>query len=274
MKDKTTIIFCMGRELLEGAVLDRNANFMASHVSSLGFRVRAIHVVDNVEDEAVTAYQQALELKPAYMFFTGGMGPGHDDITRRCVARALGVDLSLDERAKELLAKSYHRLHAKGTVRSGELTEERLEMARIPAGAACFENPIGTAPAVRIEHGETILFLLPGAPEELRRMFTQYVTPMLESDGPGVYRDSRSLEYPGGDESAISRMLADLARRHPQVICRARLQGSEENLSIRITLAAEVQAKDTLTSVLDNADADLRARLGLEMGRAGEGFGE
>ena len=48
----------------------------------------------------------ALIQSPSYIITTGGMGPGHDDITRKCVAEALGVDLELDDRAKELLAKS------------------------------------------------------------------------------------------------------------------------------------------------------------------------
>ncbi len=50
MKNRTAIIFCIGRELLEGSVLDRNANFMASHVTQLGFRVITIQVLDDVED--------------------------------------------------------------------------------------------------------------------------------------------------------------------------------------------------------------------------------
>lgn len=37
---KNVFIFCLGRELLEGSVLDRNGNFMAKCFDKLAFRAR------------------------------------------------------------------------------------------------------------------------------------------------------------------------------------------------------------------------------------------
>ncbi len=262
--DRTTIIFCMGRELLEGMVLDRNAHFMANHLTQLGFRVRTIQVLDDVEQEVVAAFRQALALEPSYILVTGGMGPGINDITRQCAAEAAGLKLVLDETAQTYLQNSYRRLFAKGVVDSPDLDEERLKMATIPAGATCFENASGTAPAVSFKTGKTTFFLLPGQPEELRRLFTQFAQPHLEKDGPSGFRETVHIDYPGGDESVVSRLLGDLGRRHPDVHSRARLQGNAENLTIRIVLSVEGNDKQALQKDLQAAAADLRARLGLE----------
>lgn len=271
MGEREVYIFCIGRELLEGVVLDRNATFMAKNATEAGFRVRSVAVLDEREAEVVDAFQRALATEPAYILVTGGMGPGLDDITRDCVAKAAGVPLVLDPKAEEMLANSYRRIAARGVVESADLDDERRKMARIPEGATCFENPIGTAPAVRLEVGKTRFFLMPGMPDEMRRMFAAWVAPILEAEGPGEVRGSRVIESQGGDEATISRMLADLQRRHAGVRTRAKIQAGAGSPSIRILLAADGSDEDAVESLLDTAAADLRARLGLEVARdAGE----
>lgn len=265
MTERTAIIFCIGHELLEGTVLDRNATYMSKNLSEIGHRVRSIIVLDNVEKDAIGAFKHALNAGPDYILITGGMGPGLDDITRHCVAEAVEVPLVPSEEAKEMLANSYRRLLAKGVVENAELDDRRLIMAQIPAGAECYENLIGTAPALKLVSGSTTFYLLPGMPEEMRRFFSEIIVPVLEAEGSGEERMSRILDYQGGDEAIISRMLTDLGRRHPGIKTRARLHGDGENLNMRITLSAKSMDVDDLKGALDRAEADLRARLGLEM---------
>ncbi|MCA8943926.1 MAG: competence/damage-inducible protein A [Planctomycetes bacterium] len=266
MKRQTAIIFCMGRELLEGTVLDRNANFMASHVTEAGFRVRTIQVLDDTLEEAVPVFEHALSLQPRFLLVTGGMGPGHDDITRECLARAVGVPMAVDETAKQHLQSAYRRLVAHGDARHHEINEARLTMATVPEGSESFENPVGTAPAIRFDTGNTIVFLMPGQPEELRRIFQEYVEPVLKSEAPAAFRAIEKLECPGRDESTISRMLHDLSRRHHSIHARARLHGTAAEARMVITLSAEGADEDETKAQLDAAAKDLRARLGLEVG--------
>lgn len=272
MSQNTAFIFCIGRELLEGLVLDRNANFMAGKLSEAGCRVRSIQVLDDDEAVMVSAFENALQQKPAYVFTTGGMGPGHDDITRDCVAKAAKVRLVRDERAVEMVSKSYRRLFAKGVVDDPSLNEERLRMAMLPEGATCFENPIGSAPAVRLQVGPTRFFLLPGVPQELQHMFNLYVVPALKADGPGSHKAARHVDFPGRDESVLTRALAEISRRYPAVSTKAIPQSEDRGPGIRITLLGEHTDAGELTRLLDRAEADLRARLGLEVrGRATTG---
>jgi molybdenum cofactor synthesis domain-containing protein len=262
---RTAHVFCIARELLEGLVLDHNANFLAGRLSGLGYRVASIQVLDDLEEEIAPALERALATKPAVIVTTGGLGPGNTDVTRDGVARALRLPLCLDESAKEMLARSYRRLFAKGIVDDPALHEERLRMARVPEGAKCFENPIGTAPAVLVGVGETLLFMLPGTPEEMQRLFDLCVVPTVVGEGPGTRKKARHIAYQGRDESAIVRMLRDLNRRHHGIHSRARTEGTSENIVIRITLFGEHSDEQELDALLDRAEADLRARLGLEV---------
>ena len=138
-------------------------------------------------------------------------------------------------------------------------------MASVPEGSVVYENPIGAAPAVRLKVGDTTFFLLPGVPEEMQQLFNLYVVPALAADGPGVVKKARHVEWPGGDESALKRILTDINRRFPEIHTRARVMGSDENISLRVSLFGEHADEAELDAVLGRAEADLRARLGLEV---------
>ena len=272
MSEKTAIIFCVGRELLEGHVLDRNAHYMATHLSQVGVRVRTIQVLDDVENEIVAALRHALELKPAYILVTGGMGPGEYDLTRRSVAKAAGLPLIPDDTAKGFVANSYRRWHAKGIVEDPALNEERLKLTVIPKGSIVWENLSGTAPALCFESGDTKVFLLPGQPEELRQLFNENIKKLVEANAATHYRESVHIDFAGGDESLMPRILGDLGRRHPKVQARSRLLSGDRGQGIRITISGEGTDRAGLSQALQAAAADLRARLGLELApRRGHG---
>jgi len=156
-------------------------------------------------------------------------------------------------------------MNAKGLITEVELTEARAGMAKVPEGSICYENLVGTAPAVQLRVGSTTVFLLPGVPAEMQRLFTQHVLPAISAEGPSTVRGERQLDYHGHDESAISRALRDIARTHPTVSLRTRVQGTEEALTIRIRLVAEHSDPAALDELLELAEGALRARLGIDM---------
>jgi molybdopterin-biosynthesis enzyme MoeA-like protein len=266
LNDKTVIILCVSREILEGAVVDRNAAFMATRINGLGLRVRTIQVVDRVESEMVNALKWAIEQAAAFVVMTGGMGPNFDDNSRACAAKAAGLVLVESPEALEFIRSSYRRLHARDAVEDPEINEERARMAMVPSGAICFENPIGSAPGVELKVGGTRIFLLPGVPSEMQRMFTHNVLPAMMAEGPSTVRKQRTIDFGGGDESAISRVLATVAKRHPKVAVRTRVLGSDSAPVIQISLMAEQHDPVAIDELLEKAELDLRSRLGLETG--------
>lgn len=265
MFDKSVIILVVSREILEGSVVDRNAAFIANRIDDIGYRVRTIQVVDRVEAEMVAALTWALEQKPTFVLMTGGMGPNWDDNSRGCLAKATGLALEENRKALEFVTNSYRRLHAKEVVPSAELNDARRGMAMLPKGSLCYENTVGSAPAVQLRVNQTTVFLLPGVPAEMQRFFTAHVMPVMAAEGPDTVRGERAVDYHGHDESSISRVLSDTAKKHPNVSIRTRVQGTEMTRSIRIVLVAEMEDAVQLNDMLDRAEQDLRDRLGLEL---------
>lgn len=265
MFDKSVIVLVVSREILEGSVVDRNAAFIANRIDDIGYRVRTIQVVDRVEAEVTAALKWAIEQKPTFVLLTGGLGPNWDDSSRSCLARAAGLPLEEDAKALAFVQASYRRLCAKGVVDDDELNDTRRGMAMVPKGSICHENTVGTAPAVQLRVGSTIVFLLPGVPAEMQRFFTLHVLPVMSAEGPNTVRGGRQVDYHGHDESVISKALAELAHKHPLVSIRTRVQGVEGARTIRLMLVAEHEDPVQLNDILDQSEQELRDRLGLEL---------
>ena len=138
------------------------------------------------------------------MFTTGGIGPTHDDITADCVAKAFGVSIDVDPRARKLMEE---RFAARGV----EMNEARLRMARIPAGAELVENKQSGAPGFWIGN----VIVMAGVPSIMQAMLDA-VAPKLQT---GVKMLSETIK---GDvrEGDIGTELGEIAKAHPKVIDR------------------------------------------------------
>lgn len=265
MFERNVIVLVVSREILEGCVVDRNGPFIASRVDDIGYRVRTIQVVDRVEAELVAALRWSLEQQADYVIVTGGLGPNWDDTTRACLAKAAGLPLTEDPCALSFVQQAYTRLAARDSVHSPELTEGRRNLARVPKGSLCFENTVGTAPAVQLRVGDRTVFLLPGIPAEMQRFFTQHVMPTMVASGPATVRGERQVDCQEDDEADLAQVLPELARKHPGIGIRTRVQGTPPGHTIRIVLVAEHENAVRMNELLDLAERDLRGRLGHDL---------
>ncbi|MFO1076649.1 MAG: molybdopterin-binding protein [Planctomycetota bacterium] len=265
MFDKSVIIIVVSREILEGSVVDRNAAFIASRVDDIGYRVRTIQVVDRVEAEMVGTLRWAIEQKPTFVIMTGGLGPNWDDDTRGCLSKASGIPLAPDAEALTFVENAYRRLHARDLLDDPTITEGRRGMATVPKGSKCFENTVGSAPAVMLRLPQTTVFLLPGVPAEMQRFFTQNVLPVVSAEGPDTVRGERHIDYHGPNEAPISRAISDIAKKHPNVSIRMREQLTGTARVRRLIITSEHEDAVQLNDILDQAEHDLRVRLGLEI---------
>jgi molybdopterin-biosynthesis enzyme MoeA-like protein len=61
-------------------------------------------------------------------------------------------------------------------------------MATLPEKTEVVNNPLGTAPGVRIEMRGTVLFALPGVPVEMEAIFDETIAPLIkQAVGTGVF---------------------------------------------------------------------------------------
>jgi molybdenum cofactor synthesis domain-containing protein len=156
-KTVTAAVLIIGNEILSGRTKDANLGYIAENLTRLGIRLQEARVIGDVEGEIIAAVN-VLRRRYDYLFTTGGIGPTHDDITSNSVARAFGLPLIIDAKARAILESRYP---------PGGLNEARLRMAQMPEGAELVENPVSGAPGYRIGN----VFVLAGVPSVMRAMF-------------------------------------------------------------------------------------------------------
>ena len=147
----TAALAVIGDEILSGRTQDKNVAQLAAWLNVQGIRLREVRIVADVEDAIVEAVN-ALRARNDYLFTTGGIGPTHDDITVDAIAAALGVEVVVHPEARAVLERHYET--------RGGLTDARLRMARVPAGATLIENRMSGAPGIRAGN----IFILAGVP--------------------------------------------------------------------------------------------------------------
>jgi molybdenum cofactor synthesis domain-containing protein len=147
----TAGLLIIGDEILSGRTQDRNVAQIAGWLNLQGIRLAEVRMVPDVHDRIVEAVN-ALRATNDYLFTTGGIGPTHDDITVDAIAAALGVGVEVHPKARAAL-EAYYRDR-------GGVTEARLRMARVPAGAELIENRMSGAPGIRCGN----IFILAGVP--------------------------------------------------------------------------------------------------------------
>lgn len=153
----TAALIIIGNEVLSGRTRDANLQFIARRLVDIGIRLAEARVIADTEDAIIAAVNQCRAAHD-FVFTTGGIGPTHDDITSRSVARAFGVALVRDPVALALLEKHYE---------GRDLNDARLKMADIPEGAGLIHNPVSKAPGFQIEN----VFVLAGVPSIMEAMF-------------------------------------------------------------------------------------------------------
>jgi molybdenum cofactor synthesis domain-containing protein len=196
----TAALLVIGDEILSGRTKDKNIGYIAEYLTNIGIELREVRVVPDVAAEIVTALN-ALRARYAYVFTTGGIGPTHDDITADCVAEAFGVPIDVDPRAVALLRERY--------LKPEDLTEARLRMARVPAGADLVANPITKAPGFMIGN----VIVMAGVPAIMQAMLED-ATPKLVT---GVKIESRSIDAKGLPEGLYGTELGAIAKARPGV---------------------------------------------------------
>jgi molybdenum cofactor synthesis domain-containing protein len=195
----TAALLVIGDEILSGRIQDRNVAPIATWLNIQGIRLAEVRVVADVHERIVAAVN-ALRAENDYLFTTGGIGPTHDDITVDAIAAATGVEVEVHPKARAALERYYET--------RGGITEARLRMARVPAGATLIENKMSGAPGIR--HGN--IFILAGVPH-IAALMLDALSGTIEGGKPLL---SRTV---GGwvPESEVAELLRDTERAHQGV---------------------------------------------------------
>ena len=196
----TAALAVIGDEILSGRTQDKNVAQVAAWLNEQGIRLEEVRVVPDRIERIVEAVN-ALRAKHDYLFTTGGIGPTHDDITVDAIAAAFGVEVVIDPSARRILEDYYDG-------RPGGLTEARLRMARVPAGAELVENPSSGAPGIKMGN----VYVLAGVPGIAASML-EALTGKLEGGRPMVSVTIGAR----APESDVADLLRETEEAHPGV---------------------------------------------------------
>jgi molybdenum cofactor synthesis domain-containing protein len=195
----TAALIVIGDEILSGRTEDKNIAQVARWLNGEGIRLVEVRVVPDVHERIVAAVN-ALRPDHDYVFTTGGIGPTHDDITVDAMAAAFAVPVMIHPEARAILEDYY--------AKRGGVTDARLRMARVPAGAELIPNPTSGAPGVRIGN----VFILAGVPHIAARMLDA-LTGKLAGGKPMV---SVTVSA-NAAESEVAELLGRVQDEHPGV---------------------------------------------------------
>jgi molybdenum cofactor synthesis domain-containing protein len=190
-------VICIGNELLIGKIQNTNAHWLSRQVTKLGAKITRISVIQDLIPEIAQTINEAIKRKPQVVITTGGLGPTFDDKTFQGIARALNRQLRVDQKALEIVKQKCVEYAKKSQhPNEFELTPPRVKMATFPDKTIPISNPIGTAPGLCVEVGDTVLFALPGVPMEMEAIFTESIVPLIKQKvGANIFCEQSIFAY-------------------------------------------------------------------------------
>jgi nicotinamide-nucleotide amidase len=256
--DQTVEIICVGNELLIGKTLNTNAQWLTKRVTNLGLTTRRVTVVGDDVNEISSALKEAIQRSPRFILTTGGLGPTFDDKTLEGLAKALGRSTKIDEEALKMVKEKYISYVKEGRMEAAELTSHRVKMAKLPEGAIPLRNPVGTAPAVSIEHKNVTIIALPGVPSEMKSIFGESVASKLKkAAGNGTFFET-SIEATKVIESDMAPIIEKVMQNNPHVYIKSHPKGAERVPRIEFHLSTTAKEPSTARKEVSKALLQLR----------------
>ncbi len=243
-------LISIGSELALGLIVDTNAAWLAGQLVAVGWQpVRHVTVPD--DRTAIAAELRRAASSADLVVATGGLGPTLDDLTREALADALGKPLRSDPTALDHIRAFFAQ-------RSYQWSESNARQAAFPEGSTPIPNAWGTAPGIRAEAGQAVVYCLPGVPGEMRPMFSEAVLPELRARGGGVVILTETVVCFGTGESRIGEQIADLMAPGRDVSVGTTAAGGV----IGIRLAVRAPDVGNGRRLLDRDIQEIRRRLG------------
>ena len=193
----TAAALVIGNELLTGKVHESNLPLLARELFELGVELRkVIFCQDDID--AIANDLRELSTSHDYVITSGGVGPTHDDVTMKAVAKCFGRPVI---RSEELAQRIRDLVGAR-------CSEGHLRMADVPDGSQLIQSDEVPWPTVLIGN----VFVFPGLPrifEVKLPLLREHITASTPFVSRAVYTLCR--------ETDLAELLDRLVEEHPAV---------------------------------------------------------
>lgn len=253
-------LISIGEEILIGQTINTNSGFIGGCLSDINIDIVKSGVVKDDEEDIISEFELAKQ-KADVIIITGGLGPTHDDITKKTVVKYFKTELKENQDVLEDIRRLFEN-------RKRKVTPLNEQQALVPDNAEIIRNEYGTAPGMWIENEGKIFIIMPGVPSEMQPMMENFVVPRLKemASSEGLLIRRLILQTTGIPESTLYERLGDLNEL---------LQGAELaflpsvfGVKLRITVKTtdEEDAKNKLVGI----EQKIRAKAGRYIYSRGE----
>jgi len=188
-------IINIGNELLAGKTLNTNSHWLGKKISYAGCQVESQITVKDEKKSIVSGMEYCLKHKPEYLLVTGGLGPTDDDVTRNVFFNYMETESVFDSDYWKILIEKYKLSNMK-------ISKSLKNQALVPKFGEVITNPMGSARGLKFIKNDTVIFVLPGVPLEMKSMFLQFILPqIIQKMKDPIF--SRTLRTTGVSESKL-----------------------------------------------------------------------
>lgn len=195
-------ILTIGDELLIGQIINTNQAWIGEQLNLINCRVARMLTVGDDMQAILAAFTEAWS-RTEVVIVTGGLGPTHDDITKKAVCTFFDSDLVSNDDVRKHI-EEFMRMRNRKWSPSAE------EQTMVPRKAGVIWNPLGTAAGMNFAEGRKRFIVLPGVPYEMKEMMKQSVLPMLAGLIEGAVIRHRTLRTTGIAESDLAELLGNI----------------------------------------------------------------
>lgn len=244
------IVLSIGDELVLGQTVDSNSAWLSARLARLGIPTLLHSTVADDFDAIVDAFHYAAA-RAELVLVTGGLGPTSDDLTREALAVAMGVEQALDDDSLAALEAFFASRHK-------PMPERNRKQAMLPRGATAIRNDHGTAPGIKARLGEAQVYVMPGVPREMTRMYLERIEGEVKAHaGSGVILTTKINTF-GMGESDVAELLGELMDRDRNPKVGTTVSGGICSVRVR----SEFDSADEAQAELDATAMEVEAKLG------------
>lgn len=255
-------IISIGNELLIGDTVNTNASWLGGMLTESGFYVERIFTLPDeytaIQNQVDSSFQTA-----DVTIVTGGLGPTHDDITKKAVAGLLDCAMVRND-------KVYHHVKKIFETRQYVFTRANADQALVPELCEVLFNKQGTAPGMWFQKEGRYLAVLPGVPHEMKYLVKEEVKPRLAKCLPGgEVSVTEYFKTAGIPESTLSDQVGSLDEFVNNGVAVAYLPGAA---GVTIRISASARDGDTAAGKLEKLKQVIVQRAGDSLYGHGKDF--
>ena len=245
-------IITIGDEILLGNTLNTNAAYIGEQLSEISIPVIKTSVVGDDNPSIYSEIRLASETTDL-IIITGGLGPTHDDVTRKSVVDFFNTELVENQEVLEDIKLMFEK-------RKRKVTNVNLDQAKVPKIAEVIRNRLGTAPGLWIEHENKIFIVMPGVPYEMQGMMESTVIPKLSErkDIEQKIFKKKMILTTGIPESTLYERLGDL----DELLQGSKLAFLPNQYGVKLRISAEGEDEKFVNEKMMEIEQKIRAKAG------------